>query len=129
MLHCKLRTPWLIHFKLCTFIGIYSLTVCILFGEIYFFIPELWDFIHQIVGATYEKLPTIWWIKSHNSGMKNRNFTKKYTDHRWNSDFSFKSYGKESLYKYCMNVDNGHIMRSWRSCLFKVVILFSLGQS
>jgi hypothetical protein len=24
--------------------------------------------------------PTIWWIKFHNSEMKNRNFTKKYTD-------------------------------------------------
>jgi hypothetical protein len=24
--------------------------VCILFGEISIFIPELWDFIHQIVG-------------------------------------------------------------------------------
>ena len=41
----------------------------------------------------------------------------------WNFDFSFKSYGKESLYKYCMNVDDGHIMRSWRSCLFILVIL------
>jgi hypothetical protein len=30
----------------------------------------------------------------------------------WNLDFSFKSYGKESLYKYCMNVDDGRIMRS-----------------
>ena len=29
-----------------------------------------------------------------------------------NIDFSFKSYGKESLYKYCMNVDDGSIMRS-----------------
>ena len=38
----------------------------------------------------------------------------------WNLDFSFKSYGKESLYKYCMNVDDGCIMRSWRSCLFFV---------
>jgi hypothetical protein len=35
-----------------------------------------------------------------------------------NLDFSFKSYGKESLYKYCINVDDGRIMRSWRSCLF-----------
>ena len=32
---------------------------------------------------------------------------------------SFNSYGKESLYKYCMNVDDGRIMRSCRSCLFK----------
>ena len=32
-------------------------------------------------------------------------------------NFSFKSYGKESLYKYCMNVDDGRIMRSWGSCL------------
>ena len=31
--------------------------------------------------------------------------------------FSFKSYGNESLYKYCMNVDDGRIMRSWHSCL------------
>jgi hypothetical protein len=37
----------------------------------------------------------------------------------WNLDFSFKSYGKDSLYKYCMNVDDRRIMRSWRSCLFK----------
>jgi hypothetical protein len=36
----------------------------------------------------------------------------------WNFNFSFKSYGEESLYKYCMNVDDGRIMRSWRSCLF-----------
>ena len=104
MLHCKLRTPWPIHFKLRIVIGIDSLMVCILFGEISiflsrvmglyssngrwffvcrtvnweplgqftsnfaqllelivlqsvyflvkfrFFIPELWDFIHQIVG-------------------------------------------------------------------------------
>jgi hypothetical protein len=101
---CKLRTPWPIHFKLRIVIGIDSLMICILFGEISifhsrvmglyssncrrffvcravnweplrqftsnftqllellvlrsvyflvkfrFFIPELWDFIHQIVG-------------------------------------------------------------------------------
>ena len=34
MSRCKLRTPWPMHFKLCTVIGIDSLTVCILFGEI-----------------------------------------------------------------------------------------------
>jgi hypothetical protein len=39
----------------------------------------------------------------------------------WNLEFSFKSYGKESLYKYCMNVDDGRIMHSWRSCLLKDV--------
>ena len=37
MLHCKLRTPWPIHFKLRIVIGIDSLTVCILFGEISIF--------------------------------------------------------------------------------------------
>jgi hypothetical protein len=36
----------------------------------------------SIYSATYEKSPTIWWIKSHKSGMKNWNFTKKYTDHK-----------------------------------------------
>ena len=37
MSRCKLRTPWPIHFKLRTVIGIDSLTVCILFGEILIF--------------------------------------------------------------------------------------------
>jgi hypothetical protein len=46
----KLRTPWPIHFKLRIVIGIDSFMVYILFGEIQFFIPELWDFVHQIVG-------------------------------------------------------------------------------
>ena len=41
-----------------------------------------------------------------------------------NLDFSFKSYGKESLYKYCMNVDDGLIMRSWCSCLFIIMFNF-----
>jgi hypothetical protein len=37
------------------------------------------------------KSPTIWWIKSHNSGMKNWNFTKKYTDRKTiNSNNSVK---------------------------------------
>jgi hypothetical protein len=34
---CKLITPWPIHFKLRTVIGIDSLMVCILFGEISIF--------------------------------------------------------------------------------------------
>ena len=46
MSRSNLRTPWQIHFKLRIVIGIDSLMICILFGEI----PELWDFIHQIVG-------------------------------------------------------------------------------
>ena len=37
MLRCKLRTPRLIHFKLRIVIGIDSLMVCILFGEISIF--------------------------------------------------------------------------------------------
>jgi hypothetical protein len=37
MSRCKLRTPWPIHFKLRTVIGINSFTVCILFGEISIF--------------------------------------------------------------------------------------------
>jgi hypothetical protein len=36
----------------------------------------------SIYNVTYEKSSTIWWIKSHNSGMKNWYFTKKYTDRR-----------------------------------------------
>ena len=37
MSSCKLRTPWPIHFKLRIVIGIDSLMVCILFGEISIF--------------------------------------------------------------------------------------------
>ena len=37
MSRCKLRTPWPIHFKLRTVIGIDSLTVCIRLGEISIF--------------------------------------------------------------------------------------------
>ena len=41
--------------------------------------------------VTYEKSPTIWWIKSHNSGMKIQNFTIKYTDRKTiNSNNSVK---------------------------------------
>jgi hypothetical protein len=49
-LRSNLRTPWPIHFKFHRVIGIDGLTVCILYVEIRIFIPELWDFIHQIVG-------------------------------------------------------------------------------
>jgi glycosyltransferase involved in cell wall biosynthesis len=45
MLRSNLRTPWPIYFKFHRVIGIDGLTVCILYGDI----PELWDFIHQIV--------------------------------------------------------------------------------
>jgi hypothetical protein len=38
-----------------------------------------------------KKSPTIWWIKSHNSGMKIRNYTIKYTDRKTtNSNNSMK---------------------------------------
>ena len=37
MSRCKLRTPWPIHFKLRIVIGIDSLSVSILFGEISIF--------------------------------------------------------------------------------------------
>jgi hypothetical protein len=37
MSRCELRTPWSIHFKLRTIIGIDSFTVCIVFGEISIF--------------------------------------------------------------------------------------------
>jgi hypothetical protein len=48
MSRSNLTTPCPIHFKFHRVNGIDGLTVCILYGEI--FIPELWDFIHQIVG-------------------------------------------------------------------------------
>ena len=50
MSRSNLRTPLPIHLKFHRVIGIDGLMVCILYGEISIFIPELWDFIHQIVG-------------------------------------------------------------------------------
>jgi hypothetical protein len=80
----------------------------------------------SIYSATYEKSPTIRWLKSHNSGMKNWNFPKKYTDHKtinsnnyvklevnWprvsqfttrHSLYWFLKKCCFQLYKYCINV-------------------------
>ena len=39
------------------------------------------------------------------------------------SIFHSRVMGKKVFtYKYCMNVDDGRIMRSWHSCLFKKVV-------
>jgi hypothetical protein len=46
MSRSNLRTPWPIHFKLHSVIGIDGLNFMVKFR---IFIPELWDFIHQIV--------------------------------------------------------------------------------
>jgi hypothetical protein len=47
MSRCKLRTPLPIHFKLRIVIVLWSVYFLVKFQ---FFFPELWDFIHQIVG-------------------------------------------------------------------------------
>jgi hypothetical protein len=94
MLCCKLRTPLPIHFKLPIVIGIDSLMVCLLFGEISIFHSRVMGlysincrrfFVCRAVN--WEPLGQFtsnfaWWIKSHNSGMKILNFTIKYTDHK-----------------------------------------------
>jgi hypothetical protein len=46
-----------------------------------FFIPELWErkstnIVWMLTTGYHALLALIWWIKSHNSGMKNWNFTK-----------------------------------------------------
>jgi hypothetical protein len=98
MSHSNLRSPWPIHFKFHRVIGIYGLTVCILYGEISIFHSRVMGLYCKTINsnkcakfevnlakgfsihsATYEKSPTIWWIKSHTSGMENWNFTIKYT--------------------------------------------------
>jgi hypothetical protein len=49
MSRSNLRNPWPIHFKFHRVIGIDGLTLYFMV-KFQFFIPELWDFIHQIVG-------------------------------------------------------------------------------
>jgi hypothetical protein len=55
---------------------------------------EVWSELAKgfsIYSATYEKSPTIWWIKPHNSAMKIRNFTIQYIDRKTiNSNNSVK---------------------------------------
>jgi hypothetical protein len=99
MSRCKLRTPWPIHFKLHTVIGIDSLTVCILFGEISIFhskkstcptqsfsCPKIIIINSCAKSAWYAHRQHSYNIckdfLSHNSWMKNWNFTKKYTDRK-----------------------------------------------
>ena len=55
MSRSNLRTPWPIHFKLLIVIGIDSLMVCILFGEISIFIPPIFRHIF---------LNNYWWQES-----------------------------------------------------------------
>jgi hypothetical protein len=67
-----------------------------------------------IYSATYEKLPTIWWIKSHNSGMKNWNFTKKYTDH--------KTINSNNYAKFEVNWPRGsHLQRDIRKITYNLM--------
>ena len=122
MSRSNFRTPWPIHFKFHRVIGIDGLTVCILYGEFHFFIPELWDFIHQIVGdfschavnwellgqftSNFAQLLELIVLRSVNFLVKFRFFHSRVM-------------GKKVVYKYCMNVNDGCIMRSWRSCLLK----------
>jgi hypothetical protein len=44
------------------------------------------------VRHTKNRLQWIWWIKSHNSEMKNWNFTKKYTDHKTNNSNTYAKF-------------------------------------
>ena len=125
MSRCKLRTPWPIHFKLRIVIGIVNLMVCILFGEISIFHSRVMGLYSSNCRRCFVCRAVNW----EPLGQFTSNFAQLlelivFTDFSavgWNLDFSFKSYGKESLYKYCMNFDDGRIMRSWRSCLLYIV--------
>jgi hypothetical protein len=79
MSRCKLRTPLPIHFKLRIVIGIDNLMACILFDEI-----QQLHHKHELehLYNIYVEIKHYNSFKSHNSGMKNRNFTKKYTDRK-----------------------------------------------
>ena len=123
---CKLRIPWPIHFKLRIVIGIDSLTVCILFGEISIFHSRVmrlyssncrrffvcrtvnWEPLGQFTSSFAQLLEMIvlWSVYFL---VKFRFFIQELWER------------KESLYKYCMNVDDRRIMHSWCSCLFLYV--------
>ena len=132
MSRSNLRTPWPIHFKFHRVIGIDSLTVWKLYGEISIFNSRVmglyssncrwlfvcrdvnWEPLGQFTSNFAQLLELI--------VLRSVYFLVKFR--------FFKSYGKESLYKYCMNVD-GRIMRSWCSCLLdqgmqEYIFMFSI---
>ena len=61
----------------------------------------------SIYSTSYEKSPTIWWIKSNNFGMKNWNITKKYTDH--------KTINSNNYAKFEVNWPNGSQFTVWHT--------------
>jgi hypothetical protein len=99
MSRSNLRTTWPIHFKFHRVIGIDGLTVCILYGESFKIINSNnyakfevnWPRGSQFTAWYTKNRLQFWWIKSHNSGMKIRTFTIKYTDRKTiNSNNSVK---------------------------------------
>ena len=124
----KLKTPWSIHFKLRIGIGIVSLMVCILFGEIsifHFRVMGLYssNSLQAIFCMSRCKLRTPWPIHIKLLtiiGIGSLTVCILFGEIQI---FHSRVYGKESLYKYCMNVDDGRIMRTWRSCLFLFIII------
>ena len=123
---CKLRTPWPIHFKFHRVIGIDGHTVCILYGEILNFHSRVMGFYSSNCRRFFV-CRAVNWEPLANSLQTSHSYWNWWSYGLYtfwsNLDFSFKSYGKESLYKYCMNVDDGRIMRSWRSCLLFFVFI------
>ena len=118
MSRSNLRSPWLIHFKFHRVIGIDG----ILYGEI--FIPELLDFIHQIACdfkamfcMSCCKLRTPWPIHFKLRIVIGIDSLMVCILFGEISIFHSRVMGKK-VFTYCMNVDDGRIMRSWRSCLF-----------
>ena len=134
----NLRAPWPIHFKFHRVIGIDGLTVCILYGEILNFHSRVMGLYSSNCGRFFVCLAVNW----EPLGQFTSNFAvigidslywflkKCFQFYKcsnsclwcscwWNLDFSFKSYGKESLYKYCMNVDDG------RTCALGAAVYFN----
>ena len=95
--------------------------------KFWIFIPEFWDFIHQIVGdfsyMSRCKLRIPWPIHFKLStaiGIDSFTVCMLFGEI---SIFHSRVMGKKVFtYKYCMNVDDGRVMRSWHSCLFKKVV-------
>ena len=98
MSHCKLRTPWPIHFKLRTVIGIDSLTVCILFGEISIFHSR-----SRVMGLYSSNCRRFFVCRAVNWEPL-RQFTSNFVVIGIDSLYWFLKKCCFQLYKYCINV-------------------------
>jgi hypothetical protein len=112
MSRCKLRTPWPIHFKLRAVIGIDSLMVCILFGEISIFLSRvmgLYSSMNCNIYTIFIQLKTTFFEKSVKTINSNNN--TKFEVNWWRSS-QFTNFHSRVMGLYSSNCRRFFVCRA-----------------